>query len=490
MTTSFIQSNPHPSMPAPPMDIGPGRWLRREVFSSPQQAIATLVGTYVVYMLLSTIIDFAIVRAVWIGTDKSACTGLSYEVGACWPFIWAKLGQLTYGFYPADERWRVNLVFVFAVVLLIPLLVPRVPYKLHNAVAFFGVLPVFAFSFLYGGPIITPWLKVASVMLLAASAVMLAIHLMVLNEQARAKQAVGYSILVIAIITGILVPHFTNASTVPVVETTLTLGCLAAALEALVQRGAAARHKWALFGLGAAGAGWILAAAVSSGAIDKPALPVVPTSEWGGLFVTLVVATTGIVASLPIGIVLALARRSEASIIRTTAVIFIEVVRGVPLITVLFFATYMLPLFLENSPDAMVRVLVGISLFSGAYMAETIRGGLQAIPSGQHEAAAALGLNYSKSIGLIVLPQALRLVIPGIVNSFIGLVKDTTLVSIVAIFDLLGGLRAAFADPNWAGPSALYTGFAFAGIIYFSFCYLISSYSAHLEQRLRVDHGR
>lgn len=485
--TAFVQSNPQPSMPAPPMDIGPARWLRREVFSSPQQAIATFIGVYVIYLLLSTVIDFAIVRAVWSGANKSACTGLSYEVGACWPFIWAKLGQLTYGFYPTEERWRVNLVFVLAVILLIPLLMPRAPYKLPNAIAFFGVLPVFAFIFLYGSPIITPWLKVASIIFLAASAVMLAIHLMVLNEQSRTQQALGYPIILIALIVGILVSRQVNASSFPVVETALTFGCLAGVLEALVL-GKGARRKWALRGVAAACLGWMLALAVSSGAFDEPALQVVPTSAWGGLFVTLVVATTGIVASLPIGIVLALARRSQASIIRSAAVIFIEVVRGVPLITVLFFATYMLPLFLENSPDALVRVLVGIALFSGAYMAETIRGGLQAIPSGQHEAAAALGLNYGKSMGLIVLPQALRLVIPGIVNSFIGLVKDTTLVSIVAIFDLLGGLRAAFADPNWAGPSALYTGFAFAGIIYFSFCYLISSYSVHLEKRLQVGH--
>ena len=140
-----------------------------------------------------------------------------------------------------------------------------------------------------------------------------------------------------------------------------------------------------------------------------------------------------------------------------------------PLITVLFFATYMLPLFLPASweIDALLRVLIGVVLFAAAYMAEVVRGGLQAIPRGQFEGAMALGLGYWRMMGLIVLPQALKLVIPGIVNSFIALFKDTTLVLIVAIFDLLGQLRAAFADPNWATPVTLFTGFAFAGIIYF-----------------------
>jgi general L-amino acid transport system permease protein len=219
-------------------------------------------------------------------------------------------------------------------------------------------------------------------------------------------------------------------------------------------------------------------------------LPRVGTELWGGLLVTLVVATTGIVAALPIGVALALGRRSKMPIIRFLSVGLIEMVRGVPLITVLFFATYMLPLFLERSPDAMVRVLVGVSIFSGAYMAETIRGGLQAIPKGQFEGAMALGLNYPRMMSLIVMPQALKLVIPGIVNSFIGLFKDTTLVSIVAIFDLLGGIRAGFTDPQWATPVTLYTGFAFAGIIYFAFCYFMSRYSIFVENRLNTGRRR
>ena len=225
--------------------------------------------------------------------------------------------------------------------------------------------------------------------------------------------------------------------------------------------------------------------------LHRGGLPIVGTREWGGMLVTLVVSITGIVASMPVGIALALGRRSQIPLIRASSVAFIEFWRGVPLITVLFFATYMLPLFMPQGfhIDGMIRVLVGVALFSGAYNAEVIRGGLAAIPRGQAEAANALGLSYWKTTGLIVMPQALRHVIPGLVNSFIALFKDTTLVQIVAMFDLLGQLRASFADPNWATPTTLFTGFAFAGIIYFAFCFAMSRYSLFVEKRLNAHRG-
>jgi general L-amino acid transport system permease protein len=222
--------------------------------------------------------------------------------------------------------------------------------------------------------------------------------------------------------------------------------------------------------------------------LDRGGLPVVDTRLWGGLLVTLVVSVTGIVSSIPIGIALALGRRSTLPLIRMFSIAFIEFWRGVPLITVLFFATYMLPLFLPGNftVDGLVRVLIGIALFAGAYNAEVIRGGLAAIPNGQAEAAHALGLSYWKTTGLIVMPQAVRHVIPGLVNSFIALFKDTSLVSIVALFDLLGSLRASFADPAWATPTTLFTGFAFTGLIYFAFCFSMSRYSLFVEHRLNA----
>jgi general L-amino acid transport system permease protein len=219
-------------------------------------------------------------------------------------------------------------------------------------------------------------------------------------------------------------------------------------------------------------------------------LPVVETRLWGGLMLTLVIAVTGIVVSLPLGIVLALARRSRMPVVKAVAVVFIEVIRGVPLITILFMASVMFPLFLPAGMnfDKLVRALVGVAIFSSAYMAEVIRGGLQAIPKGQIEAAQALGLDYKRTMGLIVLPQALKLVIPGIVNSFISLFKDTTLVYIIGLFDLLGIVQAASTNAEWLGTTI--EGYAFSAVVFGGFCLAMSRYSQALERRLETGHRR
>ena len=214
----------------------------------------------------------------------------------------------------------------------------------------------------------------------------------------------------------------------------------------------------------------------------------VETPLWGGLFLTLVIAITGIVASLPIGIVLALGRRSNMPIVRAICVAFIEFWRGVPLITVLFMSSVMFPLFMPEGMtfDKLIRALVGVALFSAAYMAEVVRGGLQAIPKGQTEAAEALGLSYWKTMGLIILPQALKMVIPGIVNTFIGLFKDTTLVLIIGLFDFLGAIQATFTNPEWGGFHT--TGYVFAAFVFWVFCFGMSRYSQHLEKKLHTGH--
>ena len=212
----------------------------------------------------------------------------------------------------------------------------------------------------------------------------------------------------------------------------------------------------------------------------------VGTELWGGLLVTLVVAVTGIAASLPLGIALALARRSELPIIRWFAIAFIEFWRGVPLITVLFMAAVMLPLFLPDGVtfDKLLRCLIGVALFASAYMAEVVRGGLQAIPRGQYEASRAMGLSYWQSMRLVILPQALAKVIPGIVNTFIGLFKDTTLVLIIGLFDLLGIIQLHFTDAGWATPQTHNTGYAVAAIIFWLFCFSMSRYATSVEKRL------
>jgi general L-amino acid transport system permease protein len=212
----------------------------------------------------------------------------------------------------------------------------------------------------------------------------------------------------------------------------------------------------------------------------------VDTVLWGGVLVTIVVASVGIVFSLPLGILLALGRRSQMPAVRTLSVIFIEFVRGVPLVTVLFMAGVMLPLFVPESlsPDKLVRALVGIAMFASAYMAEVVRAGLQAIPKGQYEGAMAVGLRYWQMMRLVILPQALTVTIPNIVNTYIGLFKDTTLVFIVGIFDLLRTIEVARIDPKWATPVTSTTGYAVAAIFYLIFCYGMSRYAHATEARL------
>ncbi|MDP8251252.1 amino acid ABC transporter permease [Pseudochrobactrum saccharolyticum] len=216
----------------------------------------------------------------------------------------------------------------------------------------------------------------------------------------------------------------------------------------------------------------------------------VETSLWGGLLVTLILSVVGITVSLPMGILLALGRRSKMPVIKTLCVIFIEVIRGVPLVALLFMASVMLPLFMPpgTSFDKFLRALVGVSLFASAYMAEVIRGGLQAIPSGQYEGADSLGLSYWQKTLFIILPQTLKLALPGIVNTFIGLFKDTSLVYIIGMFDLLGIVRQNFSDATWATPQTPATGLVFAGFVFWIFCFCMSRYSLYMERRLDTSH--
>ncbi len=358
-----------PDLPPPASEIGVTGWLRKNLFSSPLNSLLTLFALYLLYVTIPPVIEWAFIKANWIGTDRSACT----SGGACWVFINARANQFIYGMYPTTEQWRVNLAAITLIFLLALLVIRGVPKK--------------------------PWIG--------------------------AFTLIAYPFIAYVLFQG------------------------------------------GMFGL-----------------------PVVRTSQWGGLMLTLILSTVGIVAALPLGIILALGRRSDMPIVKALCTAFIELWRGVPLITVLFMASVMLPLFLPEGMDfnKLLRALIGIALFQAAYVAEVVRGGLQAIPKGQHEAAAALGLNYWKSMGLIVLPQALKLVIPGLVVTFIELFKDTTLVSIIGLFDLLGIVQSAFTDPKWLGYAL--EGFVFAGLLYWVFCFGISRYSMHLEKRFNTGHKR
>ncbi len=212
-------------------------------------------------------------------------------------------------------------------------------------------------------------------------------------------------------------------------------------------------------------------------------LPFVSQDQWGGLPITLILSTFGLACAFPLAVLVALGRRSkELPAVRLLCVVYVELIRGVPLISLLFMASVMFPLFMPEgiNPDKLLRAQVAIILFAAAYLAEVIRGGLQALPTGQYEAADALGLSYWGKTGLIILPQALRLVIPPLVNTFIGFFKDTSLVLIIGIPDLLTSGKIAMADPTWAGFSTEI--YLMLAVIYFVFCYAMSSYSRSLER--------
>src|SRR6266481_7683438 len=212
-----------------------------------------------------------------------------------------------------------------------------------------------------------------------------------------------------------------------------------------------------------------------------PGLSFVSQDRWGGLPVTLILATFGLAFGFPLGIVVALGRRSKLPAIRSLCVLYVELIRGVPLISLLFMASVMFPLFMPDGVniDKLLRAQIAFVLFAGAYLAEVMRGGLQAVPRGQHEAAEALGLSYWKKNGLIILPQAIRHVIPPLVNTFIAFFKDTSLVLIIGIFDLLTTAKTAIIDPAWQSFSVEV--YLFVGLIYFAFCFAMSRYSWHLE---------
>jgi len=498
-SSSFVRQELVAERPAPVKTTGFVGFLRTRLFNSPTNILLTIASILLLWFTVIPAVKFLLIDAVWQGTDRNACLAenAGRPVGACWPYIQAKFTQFIYGFYPEPERWRVNLTFFLAALLLLPLLIPRLPAKGLNAGLFFIAFPIVAFFLLHGGGLGgfgVSW----TAGLLSGFAESIGDGGRALTTAGAATAVIGTLLTLLGKLVGLLSTLISllsspltwlrdqiQASSQPVWADFAATAAIVSIALFFLSGGIRTGWRSLIVSLATfAGIGVVIAAM----GLDRGGLPVVDTRLWGGLLVTLVVSVTGIVTSMPVGIALALGRRSTIPLIRIFSITFIELWRGVPLITVLFFATYMLPLFVPAgfTVDGLVRVLIGIALFSGAYNAEVIRGGLQAIPRGQGEAASALGLSYWKTTGLIVMPQALRHVIPGLVNSFIALFKDTSLVSIVALFDLLGQLRASFSDPVWATPTTAFTGFAFTGMIYFAFCFGMSRYSLFVENRLNA----
>jgi general L-amino acid transport system permease protein len=342
------------------------RFLWQGLFGGWVNSAITLAVAWLLVVIVPPMIDWMIVNATFVGSQREDCTGS----GACWVYVQQRFGQLMYGLYPEAQRWRVDVAGLLLVAFVGPLFFERTPGRARLALAALVLYPPLCLVFLLGG----------------------------------------------------------------------------------------------VFGL-----------------------PYVETREWGGLMLTTFMAVFGGVIAFPLGVLLALGRRSELPVIHWVSVTFIEFWRGVPIIAVIFLASVLLPLILPQgvTVDRLLRALVGLALVVAAYMAEVVRGGLQALPKGQEEAARAMGLGYWQTTGLIVLPQALRIVIPGLVNEFIALFKNTTLVLIVSLFDFLGMAQATLADPKWVGMNL--EAYVFVGLVFWMICFAVSRWSLRLERRLETD---
>lgn len=502
---AFVRHDAITPLPPPPATVGVIGWIRRNLVNSWTSVILTALAIGLLAWVLPSILRFLFIDAVWTGEGRDAClvTADRPAVGACWPFVLRRLGFFTYGQYPIDERWRVNITFLLCAIGVIWLLAPRIGAKGWAMVYFFVAVPIAAFCLLTGNAL--PYALIG----LVAGTIQTVVALI-----GAFLSGIGW--LVATIVSAIFgtafsetvaslgwpVSHYIGDSIGFLRDMTeamfgrvlsFWIDYLVSALAILwvgkmaADRGFATSRTLAILAVVLAGLGigiWLCS-------LDAGLKPVT-TNLWGGMLVTIVVASVGIVVCLPLGVVLALGRRSQMPVVKMLSIIFIEFVRGVPMITVLIMANTMLPLFLSEGvrPDSLLRCLIGVALFSSAYMAEVVRGGLQAMPKGQYEGAMALGLNFPLMMIFVVLPQALKLVIPGIVNSFISLFKDTTLVAIVGILDFLETIKASTSDANWATPVTSYTGYAFAALVYWMFCFSMSRYSQSVERRLDTGHKR
>ena len=475
---SFVRKEMLGPKPAPVSERGAMKWLRENLFSSVLNSILTVVGLLVVVWLVQAALPW-LLNGVWTANSLGECRTIiaasagEGASGACWAMIAQRWHQFLFGFYPRPEYWRPILAFGLLFVALAPVLY----YGLRRATLLMlggvGVLVILALLSV----------QTEGVHDLVAGAIMAA--LFVLGAVAP-KKLVWVTLLYPAIGFFLL----WGGSVWGPVGVVAGFALWAAVWFALQERLGVVVA--AAVGLVIASLWWLGLQTTVTTAIDS-ALPMglepIDSDQFGGFLLAFVIGVTAISASLPIGILLALGRQSDMVLIKTLSVGFIEFVRGVPLITMLFTASLLLQYFLppQTNFDLILRVIILVSLFASAYIAEVIRGGLAALPRGQYEAADALGLDYWQAQRLIIMPQALKISIPGIVSSFIGLFKDTTLVALVGLADPLQGItKIVRADIAWKG--IYWEPFLFVGAIFFIFCFGMSRYSMYLENKLKTDH--
>jgi general L-amino acid transport system permease protein len=431
-TVAFARDTMMPPAPPPVRERGAVKWLRENLFSGPFNILLTLIGLWLLWLVLRDLVPWAW-RGIWQAESLSQCRAIRNELygegvpAACWAVITERWQQLLFGFYPAGHLWRPPLALVVFLLAVMPVLFTTLPRQLLWLSA---AAPFLIFWLIWGGPIWGP-VAVALGFVLGWAA------------WALVGRLTGSRLLAVG--AGLLVP--------------------------------------VLY--------WIFVDRALVAALTE-AVPIrlrpVRSADIGGFTLSFIIGLFGITLSLPLGVLLALARRSEMWLVSKIAVIYIEVIRGVPLIVWLLTAQILLNYFLPPGTnfDILLRVVIMVTLFASAYIAEVVRGGLAALPRGQFEAGDSLGLDYWQSMRLIVLPQALKISIPGIVNSFIGLLKDTTLVSIISLFDPMRLTSTIRATTEWGG--VYWELYIFVAAVFFVVCFAMSRYSMWLEQRLERSH--
>ena len=429
---SFVRKEMIPEQTPPLSSVGFVGWLRANLFSSWLNAILTVVALAFIAYVLSGVLPWTF-QSTWNAASLTECREIAKATWgqthghACWAVINDRWVQLLFGFYPSHLYWRPILALVLLIAALAPVLFNEAPRQLlYLAVVY---------------PFLLPWLMWGGSLWVSISVFL--------------GFVLGYLVLkYLTVIIGRL------------------SGIIGAFLAALIW--------WYFLGSGFADV---------LGSVLPLSLESVTSRSFGGFMLALLIGVIAIGCSLPTGIILALARQSDLLIVKAISVGFIEFIRGVPLITLLFVASTLLNIFLPPGSDfdIILRVIIMVTLFASAYMAEVIRGGLAALPRGQYEGADSLGLDYWQAQRLIIMPQALKVSIPGIVSTFIGVFKDTTLVSIIGLMDPLGLSQGIRANAEWQG--IYWELFAFIALLFFVVCFSMSRYSMYLERKLQTDHS-
>lgn len=517
-SASFVRHEIQPQLPPPPGETGVVKWLRENLFSSWLNVILSLGSIYLIYWVLQHTLPWMF-AGIWDASSLTECRAIRDELGyssaACWAVIAERWPQFIFGFYPRDLYWRPILTFILLCVALAPVLYSSLPRKM----LIFSVLyPFVAMFLLWGGSI---WVAVAVILSFVAGYAVWkfteeGIHPVVVTIiaviGALALGAVAYALT--TFLSTVLWSMAQSAweafqaagALKKILYGIVALVCFPLGVVAFIARGLGPILAIAGVGLGvykrqplarmlSAIAIVVICLLYTIGPIAEAVNSVIPiglepvkSEKFGGFLLALVIGVSAIVLSLPLGILLALGRQSDLFIVNKISVAFIEIIRGIPLIVWLFTASILFSYFLPRGVtfDVLLRVIIMVTLFSAAYIAEVIRGGLAALPKGQYEAADALGLDYAKSMRFIILPQALKISIPGIVNTFIGLFKDTTLVVFIGLYDPIGLANSIMATTEWNG--IYWEIYIFIGLMFFIFCFFMSRYSQYLEQKLRTDH--